>query len=104
MGVLLLYSSSLPVYLRNFKSISGTSEIIRPVNFLLMTQCVTLTGYLALVGLLNISGRASFYELINQLAEKTKAQDSMRIVKSLKIPQNTLLLDHLAKNNKVVNA
>lgn len=30
-GVLILYSGSLPVYLRNFKIIPGSSEIIRPI-------------------------------------------------------------------------
>ena len=100
-SVLILYTGVLPIYLRNSQIIPGSSKILRPINFLLITQLVTVASYVTFVSLLNISGRASFYGLINQLAEKTRAHDARKIIEALKIPQNTLLFDHLTKNNKL---
>lgn len=103
-GMLILYSGLAPIYFRNLKVFPGPSVISRPINIVLITQSVTITTYLALVGLLNISGSTSISELMDQLIEKTRENDTIRIVQflqTLNIPKNTLLYDHLTKNKKL---
>lgn len=100
-SALILYSGYTPIYLRHAKIIPGSSEIIKPINFLLMTSSVTFTSYFAFVTMLAISGRTSFYEVLNKLADETRIKHSKKMVEYLNVPQNTLLFDHLTKNNRI---
>lgn len=104
-GMIILYSGSMPFYFRNFKLIQSSSanfsELARPFNFLLMSQTVTLTSYIAFVALLNISGRTSCCELIDQLIIETRKENSIKVIESLKISQNSLLFKHLAQDHKL---
>lgn len=100
--LLLLFSGIAPVYFRNFKLIpGGDSRIVRPINFVLMTQLVTFASYFSFVSLLNISGRSSYYDLITKLVEATRKRNSIRVIECLKVDENTLLHHHLTKHNKL---
>jgi hypothetical protein len=100
--LLLLFSGIAPVYFRNFKLIpGGDSRIVRPINFVLMTQLVTFASYFSFVSLLNISGRSSYYDLITRLVEATRKRNSIKVLESLKVDENTLLYHHLTKHHKL---